>query len=77
MIALIISIYLFIGLLVTTCFLTTCFSQKGVGEQFAMWYDDAGTPFILLVSVLFLGIGLFWPIVVGILVGSKVHNSKN
>ena len=77
MIALIISIYLFIGLLVTTCFLTTGFSQKGVGEQFAMWYDDAGTPFVLLVSVLFLGIGLFWPMVVGILVGSKIRNSKN
>lgn len=73
MIAVIISIYLFIGLLVTSWFLTTGFSQEGVGEQFVEWYDDAGVPFLLITSVLFSGIGLFWPIVISILLWYKIH----
>ena len=73
MIAVIISIYLFIGLLVTTWFLTTGFSQGGVGEQFAEWYGETGMPFVLMTSVLFAGIGLFWPIVICILLWIGYH----
>lgn len=74
MIALIISIYLFIGLIFTTWFFVTGFSQEGVAKQYVEWYDEAGMPFAIMVSVIAgTGLGLFWPIVLCILLWIKYH----
>ena len=74
MIALIISIYLFIGLIFTTWFFVTGFSQEGAAKQYVEWYDEAGMPFAIMVSVIAgTGLGLFWPIIICIMLWSKYH----
>ena len=74
MITIIVSIYLFIGLIFTTWFFVTGFSQEGIGEQYVEWYDEAGMPFAIMVSIVSgTGLGLFWPIVLCCLLWSKYH----
>ena len=78
MIAIIVGIYLFIGLLFTTWFLVMGFSQEGVGEQYIKWYRSCRMSFVIFVSVMFsAGLGLFWPITVGILLVHAIVNQRN
>lgn len=78
MIAIIIGIYLFIGLLFTTWFLITGFSQEGISEQYVEWYRSIGMSFVILCSVMFAaGLGLFWPISVTILLVRAIVNQRN
>ena len=78
MIAIIIGIYLFIGLLFTTWFLITGFSQEGTGEWYIKWFHSFGMSFVTIVSVMFAaGLGLFWPIPVTILLVRAIVNQRN
>ena len=74
MITIIVSIYLFVGLIFTTWFFVTGFCQEGVGEQYVEWFNEAGMPFTIMVSVIAgTGLGLFWPIVLCVLLWIRYH----